>query len=88
MISVFAIIQYNLIVGLYFSLIGYDPKVSHLLARIAISIAHVMKGLWMWGGGGLTINLVDFSVKKTFFLTYVNLSGKGFCDILKFCSTI
>jgi len=28
--------------GAYFSLIGYDPKVSHLLARIAISIADVI----------------------------------------------
>jgi len=42
MISVFVIIQYNLMVGAYFSLIGYDLKVSHLLARIAISIADVM----------------------------------------------
>jgi len=44
-ISVFVIIQYNLMVGAYFSLIGYDPKFSHLLARIAIPIADVMKGL-------------------------------------------
>jgi len=44
-ISVFVITQYNLMVGAYFSLIGYDPKVSHLLASIAISIADVMKGL-------------------------------------------
>ena len=43
--SVFDIIQCNLMVGEYFSLIGYDPKVSHLLARIAISIADVLKGL-------------------------------------------
>jgi len=49
-------------VGAYLSLIGYDPKVSHLLASIAISIADVMKGLWMWGGGGLQNNFVDFSV--------------------------
>jgi len=65
--SVFAIRQYNLRVGAYFSLIGYDPKVSHLLARIAISIADVMKGFWMWGGSGLKINFVDFSVKKSSF---------------------
>ena len=45
MISAFVIIQYNLMLGVYFSLIGYDQKVSHLLARIAISIADVMKGL-------------------------------------------
>jgi len=32
-------------VGAYFSLIGCNPKVSHLLAGIAISIADVMKGL-------------------------------------------
>ena len=44
-ISVFVIIQYDLMVGAYFSLIGYDRKVSHLLARIAISIADVIKGL-------------------------------------------
>jgi len=31
-------------VGAYFSPIGYDPKVSLLLARIANSIADVMKG--------------------------------------------
>jgi len=45
MISVFVILQYNLMVGAYFSVIGYDLKVSHLLAGIAISIADVMKGL-------------------------------------------
>jgi len=44
-ISVFVISQYNLMVGSYFSLIGYDLKVSHLSARIAISIADLMKGL-------------------------------------------
>jgi len=80
--------QYNLMVGTYFSLIGYDPKVSHLLARIAITIADVMKGLWMWGGDGLKINFVDFSVKKKFFLFCLILSLKGLCDILKFCTTI
>ena len=52
----FDIQQYN------FSPIGYDPKVSLLLARIAISIADVMKGLWMWGGGGFKKFVVDFSV--------------------------
>ena len=62
MISVFVILQYNLMVGAYFSLFGYDPKVSHLLARIAISIADVMKGLGMWGSSGLQIYFVDFSV--------------------------
>jgi len=35
----------------YFSLIGYDPKVSHLLAGIALSIADDMKGLWVWWCG-------------------------------------
>jgi len=44
-ISVFVTIQYNLMVGAYFSPIGYDQKVSLLLARIAISIADVKKGL-------------------------------------------
>jgi len=33
-----------------FSLIGSDPKVSHLLAEIAMFIADG-KGLWQWGGG-------------------------------------
>jgi len=75
-------------VGAYFSLIGYDSKVSHLLAGIAIFIAHVMKGLWMWGGSGLKINFVDFSVKKEFFLTCLILSWKGLCDILKICTSI
>ena len=42
---VFVSIQYNLMVGVYFSLIGYDSKVFLLLARIAISIADVMKSL-------------------------------------------
>jgi len=58
-------------VGAYFSLIGYDLKVSHQLARIAISIADVMKGLSMWGGSGggsgLKISFVDFNVKKSSF---------------------
>jgi len=54
-------------VGEYFSLIGYNPKVSHLLARIAISIADVMKGHGMWGGSGKKIYFVDFSVKKSSF---------------------
>ena len=75
-------------VGAYFSLIGYDLKVSLLLARIAISIADVMKGLWIWGGDGLKINFVDFSVKKKFFLTCLILSGKGLCEILQFFSAI
>ena len=44
-ISVFVVLQYNLVVGAYFSLIGYDLKVSLLLAKIAISLADVMKGL-------------------------------------------
>jgi len=56
-------------VGVYFPLISYDLKVSQLLAGIAISIAEVMKGIWMWGGGGLKNNFVDYSVKKEFFLT-------------------
>jgi len=75
-------------VGAYFSLIGYDPKVSLVLARIAISIADVMKGLWMWDGDGLKINFVDFSVKTKFFLSCLILSEKGLSDILKFCSSI
>jgi len=35
----------------------------------------------MWGGGGLKINFVDFSVKKKLFLIGLILSGKGLCDI-------
>jgi len=53
-------------VCVHFSLIGCDPKVSHLVAEIAMSIADVMKGLWMWGGG-LKDNLVDYSAKKKYF---------------------
>jgi len=45
MIFDFVIQQYNLTVVAYFSPIGYDPKVSLLMAGIAISIADVMKGL-------------------------------------------
>jgi len=45
----FVIQQYNLMVGTYFSPTGYDPKVSLLLARIAISIADVMIGPWNVG---------------------------------------
>jgi len=45
MIFDFDIQQYNLMVGAYFSPIGYDPKASLLLARIAISIGDVMKSL-------------------------------------------
>ena len=44
-ISVFVIIQNNLMVRAYFSLIGYDLKESHLLARIAMTIADLMKGV-------------------------------------------
>ena len=45
MIFAFDIQQYNLMVGAYFSPIGYDSKVSLLLSRIAIPVADVMKGL-------------------------------------------
>ena len=37
--------QYNLMVCVDFSLIGYAPKVSLLLAGIANSLANNMKGL-------------------------------------------
>ena len=67
MIFAFFIQQYNLMVCVDFSLIGYDPKVSLLLAVIANSLADDMKGLWMWGGGGLKINFVDFTVQKSSF---------------------
>jgi len=33
-----------------FTLIGSDPKVSHLLAEIAMSIAEEGKGFWEWKG--------------------------------------
>jgi len=45
MFFVLVLQQYNLMVGAYFSPIGCDPKVSLQLARIAISIADVMKSL-------------------------------------------
>ena len=63
-----------------FSLIGYDPEVSHLLAGIAMYIAEEGKCLWVWGGG-LKINFVDFTVKKKFFLSCLILSWKGLCEI-------
>jgi len=65
-------------VGAYFSLIGYARKVSYLLARIAISIADVMKGLGMWGGSGLKIYFVDFSVKKKVLFNLFNFIRKRF----------
>jgi len=44
-IFVFVIQQYNLMVCVDFFLIGFDPKDSHLLAGIAMSIADEGKGL-------------------------------------------
>ena len=41
----FVIQQYYIVVCLDFSLIGSDPKVSHLLAGIAMSILDEGKGL-------------------------------------------
>ena len=62
-IFLFVIQQYNLMVCVDFSLIGYNPTVSHLLAGIPMCIAHDVKGLWQQGGdGGLKSNFVDFSV--------------------------
>ena len=62
-IFVFVIHQYDLMAGVNFSLIGKDPKVSHLLAVIDMSIADVIKDIQVWVGG-LTNNLVDYSVRK------------------------
>ena len=45
MIFAFVIQQYNLMVCVDFSLIGYNPKGSLLLARVAYSLADDMKGL-------------------------------------------
>jgi len=45
MIVVFLIQQYNLMIGLDFSLIGCSLGVYHLLAAIAMSIAEEGKGL-------------------------------------------
>ena len=45
MIFAFVIQQYDLMVCVDFSLIGYDPKVSLLLAVIADSLSDDMKGL-------------------------------------------
>ena len=45
MILAFVIQQYNLMICVDFSLIGYDPKVSLLLAGIANSLADDMKDL-------------------------------------------
>ena len=44
-IFVFVIQHYNLMVGVDFSLIGHDPKVSLLLAGITMSLADDLKGL-------------------------------------------
>jgi len=58
-----------------------DPKVSHLLAGIAVSIGDEGKSLWQWGGG-LKTAFVDYSVReKIFSLTCSILSGKGVFDI-------
>ena len=45
MIFVFVIQQYNLMACMNFFLIGYDSKVSHPLARVALSISDEGKGL-------------------------------------------
>ena len=83
MMLVFVILQNTLMVGAYFSLIGYDRKVSHLLAGIAISIADVMKGLWMLGDCGLKNNFVDYSVRKKVPLNCLIISGKSFLWFFK-----
>ena len=46
-----------------FSLIGYDPKVPHLLAGIDMSIADDRKSLWQWEGD-LKNDFVDYNVRK------------------------
>jgi len=68
--KIFAIViqQYNLMVCVALSLIGCDPKVSHLLAESPNAIAVHLKGLWQWGGG-LKNDLVDYSARKEFPLT-------------------
>jgi len=53
----FVIQQYNLMVWVDFSLIGYNPIVSHLFAGIPMCIADDVKGLWQWVGGDLKIIL-------------------------------
>jgi len=77
-IFVFVIQQYNLMVCVDFSLIGYNPTVSHLLAGIPICIADDVKGLWQWGGDGLKNNFVDFSVEKKVLLNLFNFIRKKF----------
>ena len=43
--------------------IGYDPKVSHLLAGIFVSIADGGKGPGTGRGGDLKKDIVDYSVR-------------------------
>jgi len=88
MIFAFVIQQYNLMVYLDFSLIGSDPKVSHLLAVIAMSIAEEGKGFWQWGGSFET-DSVDYSVKRRkILINLLNFIREKCFDIKNLASTI
>ena len=62
-IFLFVIKHYHLIVCVDFSLLGYNPTVSQLLAGIPMCIANDVKGLCQWGDD-LENDFVDYSVRK------------------------
>ena len=66
-----------------FSLMAYDPKVSHLLAGIAMSIADEEKDLWLCGDG-LKNDCIDYSVRTKLSLTSLISPKKGAYNIVKF----
>jgi len=76
----FVIQQYNLMVCVDLSLFGYDPKVSFLLAGIAISLAVDRKGLWVWGGG-LEQDFVVNSVSKKNSINLLRFARENLIDI-------
>jgi len=72
-----------------FSLIDSDPKVSHLLAGIAMPIANEGKCIWQWGeGGGLKNDSVDYSVGKKYSFYLFNFISEKCFDIINLASTI
>jgi len=63
-----------------FSLIGYDPTMSLILAGSLNAIAVHLKGLWPWGGD-LKNDSVDHSVRIKFPLNCETILGKSLSDI-------
>jgi len=66
-----------------FSLIGYDPKVAHLLSGIALSIAYEGKGLWL-RGNGMKNDSEDYSVRNKILYNFLNFTKEMFFNIIKF----